>query len=395
MSVLCVQIPGFLLQIAYQAAPDLQARPVALLDAQGRVCAANQHARLEGVTLQMRPQQALACCPDLALPVADLDQTLALQGELLATLTALGLPTEEHGWGRAYLDLHAAAHTPGQVQETASALGQSLRQMLGDSLVPALGWDSSKFTARAAATYTVPGHMKLVSKADQPRFLAPLPTRLLPLSAFSLQELSWLGIQTLGQFARQPAPAVVQRYGPAGRTAHQWARGLDDRPVRPNVTVPADALTCSFDPPVTTLEPVLAALRAKLQPPVAALRQMLCGVRRLLVTLSFCGGDSRALSLLFVEPVGELGRILQHVADRLQTLHWPQALERLAVKLLESGELVVEQRTLFEQPPLATLAPPELAARFGPRYGTIFWQSHIIDPTHPLMERRFMLHPMV
>ena len=387
--------PAFLLQIIYQAAPELLNKPAALLDAQERVCRANPGAATAGVMLQMRPQQALACCPDLALLMADLDQALAAQGELLATMTALGLPTEEHGWGRAYLDLHTASHASGQVQETASALGKSLRRSLGDALAPALGWDSSKFTARAAATYTVPGRMKLVDKIDEPRFLSPLPTRLLPLSGFSLQELSWLGIQTLGQFAQLPVQAVVQRYGAPGRTAHQWARGLDDRPVRANTTVPTETLACSFDPPVTTLEPVLAALQAKLQPQIEGLRQTLCGIRKLLLTLTFFGHETRTLALLFVEPVGEMGRIMQHVRAKFQALNWPQALERLEVKLLESAELVVEQGALFEQPRPSSLSLPELAQRLIARYGKVFWQARVTDQSHPLAEQRFLLDPLL
>ena len=50
MSVLCVQIPGFLLQIAYRAAPELQAKPAALLDAQEQICALNAGDAMQRMT---------------------------------------------------------------------------------------------------------------------------------------------------------------------------------------------------------------------------------------------------------------------------------------------------------------------------------------------------------
>ncbi len=399
MSVLCVQIPGFLLQIAYRAAPDLRDRPAALLDAHERVCALNAPARREGVTLAMRPQQALACCPDVTLRAADLDEALGLQGELLAAMTALGLPVEEHGWGRAYLDLHAgsaeasprsAARQPDEAQATAAALGKTLRATLGEPLVPALGWDSGKFTARAAASYTAPGRMKLVRKRDEPRFLSPLPTRLLPLARPNLQELSWLGIETLGQFGQLPVQAVVQRFGPPGRTAHEWARGLDRRPVRPTAVAPTETLACFFDPPAATLEPVLAALQATLQPQLAMLCRTLCGIRSLHLALTFSGQETRSLPLLFVEPVGEIGRVMRHVRAGLEALNWPQRLERAEIKRLESGELTVEQGALFDEPAATTLSLAELVARLAPRYGRIFRQGRAVDPSHPLAERRFV-----
>jgi len=389
MSVLCVRIPGFLLQLACRENPQLPRQPAALLDGLGQICALNRLARAAGVALQMRPQQALACCPELLLALVKEEEALSAQHELLGQLAELGMPMEEHGWGCAYLDLQGAAHTPAHVEETAVWLGRRLRTQLGDALIPALGWDSSKFTARAAASYTVPGRIKLVGKTEEMRFLSPLPTRLLPLSALSVQELSWLGIHTLGQFARLPVTAVVQRYGATGRTAHLWARGLDDRPVRSTGGLPSPLLLCAFEPPVTQLGPVLEQFRAIFQPPLERMRQQLCGVRRVLLTLTFTGGEQRPLTLLFVEPVGEMEQVLQHLGAQLQALVWPQALAALEIQGVETGELVVEQRTLFEQPgpPTATMA--QLAQRLARRYGANFWQAAVVDPTHPLAERRF------
>lgn len=394
MSVLCVHIPSFLLQVAYQATPHLRAKPTALLDAQGRLCALNAPARQAGVTLPMRPQQALLACPALTLAEADMNLSLATQVELMATLGQLDLPTEEHGWGRAYLDLRQAAHSSSHVQTTATDLGKSLRHTLGDGLTPALGWDSSKFTSRAAATYTLPGKMKLVAKTDEPRFLSPLPTHLLPLAASSVQELAWLGIHTLGHFGRLPVQAVVQRYGPAGRTAHQWARGKDDRPVRPTTRAPQTDLTCTFDPPVTQLEPVQSAFRHAFQPQLDTLNQQLNGVRRLMLELTFGDHSTRPLTLLFVEPVGEMRRIIQHLHAQLSALNWPEALISLEVKLLEIGEVILEQHTLFDGPIPTTISLPDLAQRLAPRYGPVFHQAQLTDATHPLAERRFDLQPL-
>ncbi len=389
MSVLCVRIPGFLLQLACREDPQLPQRPAALLDGQGVICAINRLARAGGVALQMRPPQALACCPELLLSIAKEEAAQAAQQELLAQVAELGVPVEEHGWGCAYLDLHGAAHTPAHAEETAAWLGRRLRAQLGEAMAPALGWDSSKFTARAAASYTVPGRIKLVGKTEERRFLSPLPTRLLPLSPLSVQELAWLGIHTLGQFSQLPVTAVVQRYGAIGRTAHQWARGLDDRPVCATSVLPSASLCCTFAPAATLLAPVVDQFRVIFQPQLDSARQQLCGVRRILLTLTFLQGEQRALTLLFVEPVGEMARILQHLSARLQALVWPQALETLEIRGVELGELIVEQRSLFEQPGQPAATMPELAQRLARRYGALFWQGVVDDPAHPLAERRF------
>jgi nucleotidyltransferase/DNA polymerase involved in DNA repair len=294
MSVLCCNVPNLLITLACRQSPSWAGRPLALLGPAERVWAASPEAGQYGVQTQMRPQQAQIACPDLLLRPLDLTTAEAEQSALLAELAEWQLPVEPQSWGSAYVDMHAVAKNAPAVQPLAAEVGRRLRKRLGLDLQPSVGWDSGKFTARAAACVAAPGRMRLVDKVDEPRFLNPLPITLLPLPRPHQQQLHWLGIRTLGQFAALPAAGVLQRFGAGGRQAQRWAQGRDDRRVRAAVSVPPAPTVVTLDTPVATLQPVVDALMASLRPLLAKCAARLEGMRRLRIAVCFTAGAERA-----------------------------------------------------------------------------------------------------
>jgi protein ImuB len=391
MSVLCCRIPDFLLALAYRQNPGWAGRPVALLGPDERVWAASPEAQREGVQVQMRPPQAQLCCRDLLLRPLDVAACQAEQDAFLATVATWELPVEPQEWGAAYVDLHTLASTRTAVQPLALELGRAVRTALGEPLQPALGWDSGKFTARAAATQASPGRLRLVDKADEVRFLAPLPISLLPLPAPHRQQLHWLGIRTLGQFAALPPAAVWQRFGAAGKLAQQWAQGKDRRPVCGGVPARPGEAAAELDPPAHQLQPVVNALLASLQPALARWAKQLEGLRHLRVQVAFVGGATRTLDLTFVEPASQPGRVQAALVQRLCASSWPAPVQSVRWQALATGELAAPQLSLLTEPvsPAPRLvALNEVAHKLLPRYGTLFFRAAVADPRHPIPERR-------
>ncbi len=387
MSVLCCRVPNFLMGLAYRHQPKLIGRPLALLGPDERVWAVAPEARLSGVCVQMHARQAQMRCPDLMLRPLEIQTCQAEQSALLGTLAQSGLPVEASTWGMAYVDLHTVAHTAQAVRPLCAQLGLQLQRLLGQSLQPALGWDTGKFTARVAASYAKPGHMRLVDRADETHFLKPRPITLLPLPPLSLQQLDWLGIRTLGQFARLPAAAVWQRFGQAGQLAQQWAQGQDRRPVRSTVQAVPQPIEVEFEPPTALHGNVLEATLAALHPHLLALAERLEGCRRLRLELRFSAGSTRLIDCAWIEPVSDGPRLRAMLAHQLHSLNWPGELNRLRVTLLESGELLARQLTFFPMDEGRSQLL-EIAQRLSGRYGPLFFQALVTDERHPLAERR-------
>jgi len=401
MSVLCCRVPNLLITLACRRAPALAGRPLALLGPDERVWATSLAALQCGVQAQMRAQEAQTACPDLLLRELDVSSAEAEHGALLVEVAEWRLPVEPVGWGGAYVNLHAVAESAASVQPLAAELGQRLRKKLGADLQPAIGWDSSKFTASAAAAHTAPGRMRLVEGKDEARFLGPLPVTLLPLPRPHLQQLHWLGICTLRQFAALPPVGVFQRFGPAGRQAQRWAQGHDDRPVAAAVSALPEPATVTLDPPARTLQPVVEAVMASLRPLLTECAARLEGVRRLRLTMVFVAGADQSMDpmqsidITFVEPASQAERVQAAVTQGLGRLIWPAEVETVRWALLQTGELLPPQLALFAEPPPQFDNLPALAQRLAVRDGGAhLFQATVAQSNHPIPERRGALLPL-
>lgn len=388
MSVLCCRIPNFLITLACQRQPEWDNRPLALLGPDERVWAASPQAAQAGVAPALRAQQAQLLCPEVLLRPLDVAHSQESQQRFLETLADWTLPVEPQEWGLAYIDLRTIARTAESTRPLAVELGRRLRGQMGDALQPAIGWDSGKFTARAAALRTASGRLRLVDAADEVRFLAPLPVTLLPLPARHLQQLHWLGVRTLGQFAALPPAAVWQRFGAAGKLAQQWACGHDSRPVQPLHTQGATPATVTLDPPTGLLQPAVDAVMAALRPLLEARSAGLEGIRRLRLRLTFVDATERTEEFAFVEPVSQPARLQATLVQRFCTLRWPAALQAVQWTLLESGELTSRQLALFDNTPARLTPLAHIASKLTGRYGPVLFRGSLDAAYHPVAERR-------
>jgi len=265
---------------------------------------------------------------------------------------------------------------------------------MGEALQPSLGWDSGKFTARAAAAYTAPGRMRLVGKKEESRFLSPLSITLLPLPLPDQQQLHWLGITTLGQFAALPPASIWQRFGPAGRLAQSWASGHDDRPVRSTVEAALPPMEIDFDPPTSILHTVVEASLAALDPHLQTMSERLEGCRRLHLDMRFIDGSTKRAGISFIEATCHQERLQQALTNKLQALEWPGEMEHAAISILETTELSAQQLSLF--PELLESASPLQAVieKLATRYSDRLFKGKIVQPRHLLADRRIQFQAL-
>lgn len=388
MSVLCGRIANVAFSLTTRHRPELANQPVALIGPDGEVCGGSPSAYQLGIRAGMNPRQAKLRCPAVHLLEADRQACQAVQDAFLAELGQWALPVEVLGLGMAYVDLHAVTTEKQEATHLAADLGRRVRQQLGTDLQPSLGWDHSKFCARAAAYRTLAGRVKLVAKEEEVSFLAPLPISLLPLPPLHLQRLRWLGITTLGQFAALPAGAVWQQFGKAGQLAHRWAQGRDNRPVRDMLHTAWTPLDVEFETPTAQLAPVVDALMAALHPYLDTWAADLQGCTRLRVALHFANRERRTLDLDWIEPVSQPARLRSRLTHQLSGLNWPAALDRLVVSQAVTAELPPMQMTLFAEVDEEAATPAEVAEPLRQRYGPIFLRGSVVDAAHPVDERR-------
>ncbi len=387
MAIVCCAIPDFPLALLARAEAAVWERPVALTDPDERVIAATPPAQAAGVSAGQSARQARLLCRELHLQAADLPAAEGEFAALLALLDDYSDAVEPFKLGSAYLtapDLDERS-APG----FCTALGSGIRCAFGQALQPAIGCDQGKFTASAAARRTRTGAVRVVLGAAEQPFLRPLPVGWLPLSAVHQRLLRYLGIDTLGQFADLPPPAVFQQFGAAGRLAQHWAQGQDDRPVIARSRRPIQTGAVTFEPPLETLPPLAAVAERLLAPWLLTLRDRLQAAQSLQATLQFVDGRERSDAWRLAAPSTDGQRFLSLLTGRWQSEPWTQPLQTLSLSLGDIQEAPGEQLTLFAGSGAAADLLGEWVTALRLRYGAgCFLQAEMVDAQDLRPERR-------
>jgi hypothetical protein len=79
------------------------------------------------------------------------------------------------------------------------------------------------------------------------------------------------------------------------------------------------------------------------------------------------------------------------LAHHLQTLNWPAEVAKLTIAGLETGELPAEQLSLFPEFTDNTTPGALLVQRLSGVYGDVFFRGDVIEPYHPIAERRSVM----
>src|SRR5574341_1165807 len=171
MSILYCAIPHFAAALARRDDPGLEGRPLVLIGPDGRVLDVSAEAAACGVAAGLTVRAAQIRCPEARLLDADVAHCRAEFETLLELLERVSPDVEPHGWGAAYANLGDLARDHARAVEVCRQVGRAVRRELGQALQPALGWDSGKFTAQAAARRTQLGRLLAVEGVRARDFL--------------------------------------------------------------------------------------------------------------------------------------------------------------------------------------------------------------------------------
>ncbi len=199
----------------------------------GVVAAASYEARRYGIHSAMPAAQAARLCqdtvflrPDFARYRRESDAIFAIYREYTPLVETLSLD-------EAYLDV--TAHLRGFGSATAVAGAIRRRIVEERRLTVSVGVGPNKLVAKLASDHDKPDGLTVIPPAAVEAFLAPLAVRRLhgvgPATERALGELE---VTTVADLRRLTLDQLMARFGHHGRTLHDFARGLDERPVRPH-----------------------------------------------------------------------------------------------------------------------------------------------------------------
>jgi DNA polymerase IV len=263
--ILHVDMDAFFVEVERLERPDLAGRPVVVggPGPRGVVASAGYEARRLGIHSAMPMSSALRRCPDLVVipPRHDVYRAVSIRiFEVFRSFTPLveGLSLDE-----AFLDVSGLQrHHPSSV-EVARRVKASIRDETG--LAASVGVASTKFVAKLASESAKPDGLVLVRREEVASFLHPLPVSALwGVGEATRAGLARLGVETVGDLAALPEPALARAVGPTlARHLQELAAGIDPRPVVPDAEARSVSIEETFDVDVDSDDRLRIVLRGQ------------------------------------------------------------------------------------------------------------------------------------
>ena len=214
----------------------------ALRDYTGRgvITTATYEARALGVHSGMGLMKAAKLAPAALLLPADFDEYRRYSRMFKAAVRALAPQVEDRGIDEIYIDLTDLV-VPGPADGTAGAwarardVAATIQRVVRDAtgLSCSLGITPNKLLSKLASELDKPGGLTLLTEADIPTRVWPLPARSINgVGPKASARLAALGIHTIGQLAAAGRTLLVGHFGQSfGAWMFDAAHGRDERGV--------------------------------------------------------------------------------------------------------------------------------------------------------------------
>jgi DNA polymerase-4 len=331
--------------------PALRRRPLVVGgDPRGRgvVATANYVARRFGIRSAMSAAEALRRCPDAVFVRPRHTLYRQYSESVWAAIREVVPRVERTGLDEGYLDLGSVARSFAEARGLAEAVQAAVRG--STSLSCSLGVSTSKVVCKVASDRRKPGGITVVPAGREARFLAPLPTRLLPgVGPRAEERLAKAGVQRIGELAAL-ADAELQAVlpGQVGRLLRDRARGIDPRDLELDVERISISTEETFERDLTDRAALHAELRRMAEEVATHLRRDGLSARTVTTKLRYADFSLRSRSTTLPTPIDEperIGDLACRLLDR--GLHdRPGALRLVGVGV--SGLTTVRQLTFDE-----------------------------------------------
>ena len=247
--------------------PKLRGKPVVVAWKGNRsvVCAASYEARKFGVRSAIPAVRAERLCPEAIFVAPDFTRYRAVSravGEIFRRHTEL---IEPLSLDEAYLDVTENKTSLPTATSVARTIRDQIRQEL--SLTASAGVAPNKFLAKLASGWRKPDGLFVIQPEDIDSFLLPLPVGRLPgVGKVTGDQLTKLGIQTVGDLRKLELPLLEKHFGRYGLRLHELARGIDDSAVIPDRPTKSISVEDTFEQDLllAETEPMVRHLAEKL-----------------------------------------------------------------------------------------------------------------------------------
>ena len=258
--IIHIDMDAFFASVEQRDNPELKGRPVAVGGGhRGVVAAASYEARRFGVRSAMPSVTARRRCPDLIFVKPRFDAYKAVSNQIRAIFADYTELIEPLSLDEAYLDVTEDQLGLG----TARAIAEDIRRRIRAEcqLTASAGVSYCKFIAKLASDQNKPDGLCVITPEKGPAFVATLPVaRFHGVGPKTAAKMERLGIFTGADLAAWSRAQLDAHFGSSGEWYWKIARGIDERPVRPDRPYKSVSAERTFDRDLTDADALAAEL---------------------------------------------------------------------------------------------------------------------------------------
>ena len=292
--------------------PSLRTRPLVVGgDPRGRgvVATANYAARRFGIRSAMSAAEALRRCPDAVFLRPRHALYRQYSQAVWSAIRDVVPRVERTGIDEGYLDLGSVAERFSQARGLAEAVQAAVRG--STSLSCSVGVSTSKVVCKVASDRRKPGGITVVPPGREARFLAPLPTRLLPgVGPRAEERLARAGVEHIGGLATLSDTELWALLpGQVGRLLRDRARGIDPRDLELDAERISISTEETFERDLTDRSSMHVELRRMAVEVASYLQRDGISARTVTTKLRYADFSIRSRSTTLPTPIDEADRI--------------------------------------------------------------------------------------
>jgi len=233
--IIHVDMDAYYASVEQRDDPSLRGRPVAVGYAakRGVVAAASYEARTFGVRSAMPSTTAMRKCPELLFVPPRFEVYKSVSRQIHAIFADYTPVIEPLSLDEAYLDVTENRKGLPTASETAQDIRRRIFEETG--LTASAGISYNKFLAKLASDQRKPNGQFVVPPGRGAAFAEALPvTRFHGVGPVTAKRMHDLGIHTGADLKARTLAFLQHHFGSSGGWYHDIARGIDERPVRPD-----------------------------------------------------------------------------------------------------------------------------------------------------------------
>ena len=245
--IIHVDMDAFFASVEQRDNPELKDKPVAVGGGhRGVVAAASYEARRFGVRSAMPSVTAKRRCPELIFVKPRFDAYKAVSQQIRAIFADYTDLIEPLSLDEAYLDVSEDRRRLGSARAIAEDIRRRIREET--QLTASAGVSYCKFIAKLASDQKKPDGLCVITPERGPAFVATLPVaRFHGVGPVTAAKMNRLGIHTGADLAEWSLPDLEAHFGSSGLWYWKIARGIDERPVRPDRPYKSVSAERTFD----------------------------------------------------------------------------------------------------------------------------------------------------